>query len=484
MLCRLQKTVVFQNSSDSAESAKVKIIQRRHGNMFYDLRAVLMIRCAFLICLLMASPAFAAEPIHRAPIVLKATSAHYLAGYPLDQYRLIKNEGGVAKIIPFQIDEQNQYTDYILTTSVSEKPLEQGDGVFNDNDELVYMGQDTGSNEFPKVWNFHQPEIIYRVDAAKRNMLSHRGSVFVAIYPDKEKRPPLSTVQYVDFDLQDASVKSSKYLYQFDPKNYMVVRGVSLITPDGTAKKIIHNSSFYLKSDFKYFLTFKVGHSDLKSTLEAYKVGPIRTIVKVSFSYVFLKLNFEIGMFTEVSFFENSIALPTIMHNPLEGRRTLNKGSGFYYGFAMPYDVKLLNRKSNMQPYSSKTKIFQKNPAVHSLYQLHVDNASFHLNTTIEPSHKMIQRGNVLEHYLEGGNPTEIMKRPWNKPLPLGKAPVNLGVYFDLSNFAQGVHQIGFQLFVGNDSSPEAQRSLRSIRDWSYIVIPSHVIAPKTSKSQ
>ncbi|MCY4380479.1 MAG: hypothetical protein OXC40_02780, partial [Proteobacteria bacterium] len=390
------------------------------------------------------------KPIHSAPVILKAHNHYPIEGRPLSFYRLIKNEGGVAQVIPFQIDEQNHFTDFILTTATSNKPLAQSDGLFNDNDELVFMGQDMGESEVPKVWNFAKPAILYRIDAQASGQKTNRGTVFVGLYPESRSRPALSTKKYVDFNLDQASIITSKYVYDFDPNNYLVVRRVLLLTPQKEKKKIIQSSSFYLRSDFKYFLTFQVGHSDLKSTLDAYKVGPIRAIVKVSFQYVFLKLNFEMGMYTEVSFFDNSVMLPTLMHNPLDGKRTLNQGSGFYYGFAMPFNMQLLNPQSNMLPYSlqKRRKLFHKETPVKRLYRLKIDNDIFVMYILVEPSKKMIERNNKFEYYLEYGNPLPIMQRPWERPLPLGKAPVNLGVHLDLSNFAEGEHFIGFQLFL------------------------------------
>lgn len=420
-------------------------------------------------------------PIHHSPVILKAEHYHYLVGLPIDQFRLIKNDGGVATIIPFQIDEQNNYTDYILTTNVSGQPLETGDGIFSHGDELVYMGQDTGAKAFPQVWNFHKPPIIYRIDGLKGNLVPNDGAVFVAIYPDPSHRPPLSTKQYVQFDLNSAAITSSKYIYEFDPKNYMVVKGVSLRTQEGQLLPFIDKSSFYLKSDFKYFLTFTVGHSDLHSTLEAYKSGPIRTIVRVSFAYVFLKLNFKMGMYTEVSFFDNSIMLPTILHNPLDGHRSLNKGSGFYYGLGMLYDMASLNPKTNMEPYRLKPKLLTSPPKVQQLYQLNIHQDAFLLNLMIEPSIKMIQRGNHLQHYLEPGSPQSILSRRWDKPLPLGKSPVNLGVYFDLHNFSSGVHRLGFQLFVDNDASPQNRRLMQNIHHWYYRVLTSDQFLPEST---
>ena len=64
----------------------------------------------------------------------------------------------------------------------------------------------------------------------------------------------------------------------------------------------------------------------------------------VAFYYSFLRLNFEVGMYTEVSFFANSVVLPAVMYIPIDGSRFFNDGSGFYYGFALrdnPQDYQL-----------------------------------------------------------------------------------------------------------------------------------------------
>ena len=70
--------------------------------------------------------------------------------------------------------------------------------------------------------------------------------------------------------------------------------------------------------------------------------------------------------------------------------------------------------------------------------------------------------------YNEHGSPKEFSKRPWNKPLPLGQAPVNR-VYFDLSNFAEGEHRMGFNLYFDNISTPEIANGYKNLNHWYYI---------------
>ena len=138
-------------------------------------------------------------------------------------------------------------------------------------------------------------------------------------------------------------------------------------------------------------MTLNIGHSDIISKLEAYKAGPIRSIVRVSFAYSFLKLNFEMGMYTEVSFFSNSVILPAIMYNPLKWSKSLNDGSGFYYGFATNFDTKQTNIDTNLKKFKKKGLLdfFKSKEPIKDEYSLFVDNKNFIMLMNITPSWKM-----------------------------------------------------------------------------------------------
>ena len=411
------------------------------------------------------------QGIHTTPVILSAYAHYSFAGFPLESFRLIRNYKGVAQVIPFQIDEKNLYEDFVMEHHLGSEKEEfpaQGNGLFDGNDELSFMGSDTGSTAIPTTWNFAKPSYLFRVDAFPGAKEEEKGSVFVAIYIDPKTRPPLSQRRYVHFDIKKSKIETSHFHYAFDPNNYLTIREVELITHDKTPKKLIQSSSFYLKADLKYFLTIRVGHQDITSELKAYKIGPIRVLVKVAFLYTFLKLNFEMGMYTEVSFFSNMVTLPTIMHNPLEGRKNLNQGSGFYYGFGMPYDLALLGVETNMQSYKKSRSLFKSRPPVASLYHLSLGDQEFLMQVSIKPSKQMRKKGQSLLHYLETGNPLPIMQRDWERPLPLGEAPVNLGVYLELSDFSEGEHVIDFNLIFENDTSEAIKSSLKNLPNWRY----------------
>ncbi|MEZ4743215.1 MAG: hypothetical protein R3B45_12350 [Bdellovibrionota bacterium] len=243
-------------------------------------------------------PVNAFADIHTAPVVIPAHKISRISGHPVSMYRLFRsNDKGEAVQIPFQIDEINEYTDYVLPNGPVNN-ANTSNGIFDNNDELSFMGDDVGVVKKPTSWKVKKPSITYELKISKSGI---EGAVYVGIYFSSP--PTISDKSYVVFDRNSAEIRTSRFRYQFDRKNYLVVRGVDLKKRDGSTKQIIKSSTFYMKADLKYFLTLEANHREIDSELEAYKSGPVRTIVRVSFSYSLMKLKFDLGMYTEVSFF-------------------------------------------------------------------------------------------------------------------------------------------------------------------------------------
>lgn len=246
--------------------------------------------------------------IHRAPIIIPANKIRTIAQYPVKNYRVFRSSAsGEAIPIPFQIDEINKIGDYVLNEGPHVN-AQTADGIFNDLDELSFMGDDVGPVATPTQWpEGRKPHALFEIKItppadAKEGI---EGAVYVAVY--LQNPPPLVDQKYVIFNLAGGEVLTSRFRYLFDQKNYLVVNGVEMIKPGAASGPgnvpLIDSSTFYAKADLKYFLTLQVNHRSVNSRLEAFKTGPVRTIVRVTFLYQFLKLNFEVGMYTEVSFF-------------------------------------------------------------------------------------------------------------------------------------------------------------------------------------
>jgi hypothetical protein len=244
---------------------------------------------------------------------------------------------------------------------------------------------------------------------------------------------------------------------------------------ESTQVPLIESSTFYMKADLKYFLTLEVHHKDIESYLEAYKVGPIRTIVRVTFFYRFLKINFELGMYTELSLFSNSVVLPAIMYNPLNGDQSLNPGSGFYYGFAIKENPNKFTIESNIPKYTPPKngilEFFSSEPELHDLYWLSVKGQDRMMYFEVIPSKEMLERRNVPTLYLDEKSAAELKKERKNdKAQPLGKSPVNLGLHFDLTKFKEGEHRISFRLFFDNHYDESELQTFKNLSQWSILL--------------
>ena len=160
-------------------------------------------------------------------------------------------------------------------------------------------------------------------------------------------------------------------------------------------------------------MTVSANHRSVNSQLEAYKVGPVRTIVRVNFLYSFLSLKFEVGMYTEVSFFSNSVILPAVIYNPIDGVRRLNEGSGFYYGFALNQSPEQYQVSTNMEKYGaggsgllSLLKAKKMNP----LYWASLLAKDHMIYLEMRPSQQMLKDENIPTYY-SSQNASSILKK-------------------------------------------------------------------------
>jgi hypothetical protein len=407
--------------------------------------------------------------LHSVPIILTGAQLRAVVYHPLEDYRLFRADlDGTAIAIPFQIDQKDKYSDYIL--GEGEHPnSKSSNGLFNLQDELCLMGMDVGIKKIPTKWNVRKPDILFEIvfhrnETVNGKVVDHIGAVYMGLY--YKDAPPLAKASYVQFDLPNAQVITSRYRYLFNNKNYLVVRGVQIEERDRKEEQIILSSAVYMRLDMKYFLTLNLGHSDIESELDAYKVGPVRVIARVNFDYKILKMKFDLGMYTEVSFFANSVNLPAVIDNPMDGKKSLNKGSYFYYGLALVDNPKDLEPKSNMPDFKGWggfLNIGKKTPQ--GEYWTSAKSSKYMLYMEFQPSKQMEKDGNTPYLYVENIDVEELKKRK-NDPLPLGKSPVNVAVSFDLNNFHVGLHQVEFRVFIENVIQDSVLEEFKTSKEW------------------
>lgn len=415
--------------------------------------------------------------IHPAPIVVKGSSVSKVLGYPTGSYRLFKRGlKGEAIAIPFQIDEVDPYSDYILPHGKKNNRT-FSNRIFDKHDELVFMGNDVGPNQAPEDWKGRRPNFIYEIkfsaSADNIHAYANEGAVYLGVY--FRDPPPVSKVRYVSYNPNSAEVTTSEYKYRFDHNNYMVTRGIDMVSPPKNDKEkmidqLIHSSMFYLRADLKYFLSLNLNHRDLDSQLEAYKTGPIRTIVRFNFYYSILSLKLQLGLYTELSFFSNSVTLPAVFYNPIDGTKSMNRGSGFYYGFTLERNPKTLNIKSNMPDYKPPSffDILTPTKEAESLYWLSATTDTNTVYMQIKPSEDLRKAGSIPSLYVDEDPVDKVKARKSNDPKPLGESGVNIALYFDLTKFREGEHNLAIQLFFAGSGEQRKIENFKNLDKWQH----------------
>lgn len=467
-----------------------KIFRRR----FHGLAALAVHMFIFNFVLGVAlSEMASAQGLHTAPIVITGKQINPVLRYPLGTYRVFRSSpSGKAEVIPFQIDEINDDTDYVLDQG-TRVTADTGNGIFDAQDELSFMGDDVGPLIEPTQWPTNRPHLVFELRLRNPNgnpMGPPVGAVYIGVFFGNA--PPHSTKKYVVFNRKDALVHTSRYRYQFDQKNWLVARKVEVAKNNKQPPEyepVLDTTTFYLKGDLKYFITVEANHRSIESELEAWKSGPIRSIVRVSFYYKILKLKLELGMYTEISFFSNAMNLPAMLSSPLDGRTSLNPGSGMYYGLALKDNPKDYQIDTNMSAYdgsnnSTSAKIIEsgkdlfdkligkpgKSEETKGLYWVSMQGKDRSIFVEITPSPDLRKIGLAPTIYRDDKSSSELKSRDNDRVLPLGKSPVNLGIWFDATKIPSGEHMMGFRMFFENVMAPERLAVFKGLSDWKYEV--------------
>jgi hypothetical protein len=125
-----------------------------------------------------------------------------ILGAPLSSYRVFADYGSGLETIPMQVEERDE-NGIILVTSGPH--AEQGDGKFNEGDELVFMAWDAGG-----TLSHAAPE------GCKKSLKvtikdKQTGSIGYVMVAQCDDPPPLSTRDYVSFDPDTRTVISDLY---------------------------------------------------------------------------------------------------------------------------------------------------------------------------------------------------------------------------------------------------------------------------------
>jgi len=258
------------------------------------------------------------------PVVIRGGILSKLTGRPVQGLRLVAWNEGEPQPIPFQVDEYTPDARKVLPRGV-ENNREEGNGLLDNQDELVFMAHDLGDRAPRDRWPHGVRDgLEIRVTDP---LNGKRGWCYLFDYEGDP--PPLSPVRYVDYDW-DANRTSTAYFESLGhvekkgKNTYRKIFYVSMDTsPQGGGQGIdyIDTMKFVVEANLLYSLiSFRADHGDVAADTIAYRLGPVRGIRR---SYGVVKLPLGLNgpkVVTDVGFYETFFSCPLVTRVPFNPR--------------------------------------------------------------------------------------------------------------------------------------------------------------------
>jgi hypothetical protein len=241
-----------------------------------------------------AAPAPAAVPAegmaagsfsrHADPVVLKGEQVPEFAGVTEDELRVFAAKNGKLEPIPYQMDERNQWGEFVVVKGKRVEP-DEDNGKLDDNDEIVFLTRDIGTKVPKDQWPTGYKK-AYEVEVTDP-LTSAKGYAYVMSYASASAAPPKSSADYVSYEeVGEGLTKAINYEIGFLKVtsgldyNYLVVTkaagGDGINHFDKLKVRVIQNIKRYITLGFSP----RLDNSEVKFLVKVYgyKDGPVRVL--------------------------------------------------------------------------------------------------------------------------------------------------------------------------------------------------------------
>ncbi len=206
-------------------------------------------------------------------VVIKGKDCLGITGGPISNYGLYAFKKGKLNPVPFQIDEIDEDGKYVLTHG-KEKTQDSDKGLFDDNDELVFMAKDTGDKI--KSDKIIPGDAKGCIEIEIKDPVNSRKSWTYLV--SSGKRQPRSKKDYVNYNARKLLLTAQNYIVEFNENfpagacRYAFWKGLG---GDGT--DLIDRVKVRVK--MKMMFTFDRSEEDVEVTEFGYIDGPVRVVV-------------------------------------------------------------------------------------------------------------------------------------------------------------------------------------------------------------
>ena len=234
------------------------------------------------------------------PVVVSGDLLPQLHGLQIEGLRLFAHDGKHFKVIPFQVDERDPEGEFVYT----EGKLVGSDvdnGLFDYNDELVFMVKDTGG-QVPRIKWAEMGNTGTEIVITDPHDSARKGWVYLIHF--RQNPPPLSAIDYVSYSPEKEIIQSTHYImrYRGGAPFYM-----DLSYPEeagGNGEDFFDRIKIRIKvKTFFNLISITKTEEDLRAEVVGWKDGPVRVLRNVQNFFRILFNLAEPSLFSVVEYY-------------------------------------------------------------------------------------------------------------------------------------------------------------------------------------
>lgn len=383
------------------------------------------------------------------PIVIHPDES--IAGNNIDHLSVWVFNGSEWSRIVHQIDEVNEYGEYVLEEGL---PFTKGsdDGVLDLNDELVVRSGDLGCDFTAKDLKKLPSEHIIR--GAWKVVFYHNknriGSILVAV-SDRRKGKGKKALGDVRFNKAKNEIVTDTYRYSFKTDNPILL-GNLFLRRGRLEHSVFESSLFSMFLDLPWWLpNFSLEENNFTSSVECWRVGPVRAIVAVGVKLKNMFSIFDLHMYSELTFYKNDFQIPTVVEFPFSPSTFFNAGSGMAYFFKFDEEGKW-KIYSNLSENSPSSRLARESQISKANYYAKIEGEAGTFMMRVALGDDSRENKALPEPYLIKKGMNQVVGNN-NLLKYLNKIDGDMGVFVDISSVKEGVYKFSLDLTLDSEAN-------------------------------
>ncbi len=228
------------------------------------------------------------------PVVIKGEQLPAFLGSTEDRMRVFAKRDGKLRPIPYQMDERNQWGEFVLHDGKRVVP-DEDDGAYDENDELVFLTRDLGAKAPKGEWPTGTKE-AFEVEVTDP-LTSDKAYAYVMLYETASAAPAPSTVDYVRYEEKGGGlIRATNYEIGWLKSSSGLDYNHLLVTKEAGGDDVNHFDKLKIRviQNIRRFLTLGLSprldrtEQNFLVKVYGYRDGPVRVlrVMKVNLQLV------------------------------------------------------------------------------------------------------------------------------------------------------------------------------------------------------